>query len=291
MKVIAIIHARMQSSRLPGKVLKGLKGRSVFYHHYERLNQCKQIDSIYLATSKNKNNEPLKEESKRYGIPYYAGAEEDLLERYTFIAEKEKADIIVRCGCDKPLFSYEIVNQLLDKYDGEDLLYVSTPLGKGVGSELLSLKALQKIKGKYCGPAISKYIYEYPHLFNSRSIKVDDEFSRPEFRLTLDTDEDYSLLKTIYDEFYEDGVPVNIREVFKYLDDNPHIANKNRFTEDKQINFYVKELVDKAVFSVYQGANGKYIAKNRMGEVVEPEEFLKVTSKLTWENINKNVIR
>ena len=283
MKVVAVIHARMTSSRLPGKVLKDLGGRSVFYHHYERLSQCAKIDKIYLATSKSETNDPLREEARRYGVPCYSGAEEDLLERYTSIARKEKPDAVVRCGCDKPLFSYEIVDHLLDAYDGEDLLYVTTPLGKGIGSEVLSPAALERIHEHYRGPAIAKYVFEYPHLFNTRGVEVDDEFSRPEFRLTLDTVEDYELLKTIYDRFYEDGVPVDIREVFKYLDDNPDIANINRFTEDKYVNTYLKELQERAVFSVYQARSGRCVVRNRMGEVISPGEFLEAVGKLDWE--------
>lgn len=278
-----MIHGRMSSSRLPGKVLKGLEGKSVFYHHYERLRQCKKIDSIYLATSKNKNNAALIEEAKRYNIPFYAGAEEDLLERYIVIAQREKSSIVVRCGCDKPLVSYEIIDQLLNEYKNEDLLYVSTPLPIGIGSEVLSCCALEKIRQHYRGPAISRYIFEYPHLFRTRGIEVDDEFSRPELRLTLDTIQDYELIKHLYEHFYIDGRPVDLREVFKYLDDHPELANMNRFVENKQVNVYLKNLKGKPVFSIYQCANGKYAVKNRMEEIISPIEFKKTITNLEWE--------
>jgi replicative DNA helicase len=104
---------------------------------------------------------------------------------------------------------------------------------------------------------------------------VDDEFSRPEFRLTLDTKEDYKLIRTIYERFYEKGKPVDLRDVFKYLDDNPKLANINRFVQDKELNVYVKKLNDKAVFSVYQAKNGKYVVKDRMGGIIPYPDFKK----------------
>ena len=282
-KVTAMITARMTSSRLPGKVLKQLNGKSVFYHIVERLKQCEKISNIYLATSKNELNKPLIAEAKKCGVQYYAGAEEDVLERYIAIARKEKADIVVRCGGDMPLVSHEIVNQLLGEYKGEDLLYVVTTVSSGVETEILSLGAMERIQLKYRGPAISKYIFEYPHLFKSRGIEVDNEFSRPEFRLTLDTEEDYQLLMAIYNNFYNDGVPIDIKEVLRFLDDHPELANINRFVKVKDVNLYVRKLKNMPTFSIYQSEDNNYVVKNRMGEIVSYAEFQKVVNQIEWK--------
>ena len=265
---IAIIYGRMLSSRLPGKVLKDLKGRTVFYHHLERMRQCKNVDKIYLATSKNTSNTPLIENARKCNIPYYAGSEEDIIERFITIGKIEKADIFVRCACDKPLFSYEIVDQLLNEYTDEDLLYVSSTVAKGVACELISMSALEKIHEHYRGPAISKYIHEYPHRFKIRGIEVDNEFSRPEFRLLLDEEEDYTLLNKIYDQFYTENEPINIKEVFKFLDDQPSLTNINRFVKSKESSDYLEDIKNTPILTIHQGNNGKYAAKNRMGENV-----------------------
>ena len=280
LKIIAIIHARMSSSRLPGKVLKKLCGKSVLDHHVERLRHCPKVEKIVLGTSKSSKNAPLIEEAQRIGIDYYGGSEEDVVERYLTIADREKADAIVRTGCDKPLFSYEIVNELLDQYSGEDFLYVVTPLGKGVGSEIVSSSALEKIHKYYRGPAITKHVYEYPHLFNIRGVEVDDEFSRPEFRLTLDTEEDLSLIRGLYETFYSKGIPVDIREVFKHLDDKPSLANMNRFVEDKEINQYVRDLEEKPVISIHRRHDGHYVLKNRMGQIIPRRELENIMTRI-----------
>lgn len=284
-KIVAIVHGRMTSSRLPGKVLKELSGKTVFYHHLERMRQCKGLQSIYLATSKDKSNQPLIDEAKKCGVPYYAGAAEDILERYIAVARKENAHAVIRCGCDKPLFSYEIVGRLIEEYDGEDLLYVTNPLGKGAGAEIISLSAMEKVHEKYQGPAITKYMHEYPYLFKIKGVEVDDELSRPEFRIALDTKEDYELMKVIYEKFYTDGTPIDIKEVFKFLDDHPDVANINRFVEEKQVNEYVKDLIRQPVFSIYQNKNGKYVVNNRMNEVVTHKEFKDILKGMQWEEI------
>jgi spore coat polysaccharide biosynthesis protein SpsF len=258
----------MESSRLPGKVMKLLKGKSSFYHHYERLSQCENIGTIYLATSKSETNKVLVEEAERLRIPFYMGAEEDVLERYVSIAEKEAADVIVRCGCDKPLLSYEIIDRLLTAYSGEDLLYVTTPLPLGIGSELMSYTAAVNIRQHYRGPAISKYIVENPHLFKVRGIEVDDVFSRPEFRLTLDTEHDFELIAHLYEEFYEDDSVIDLTEVFRYLDNHPRWSNLNRFVDETPLNEYIAELKTKPIYTIFQSENGKLIVKNRMGRIL-----------------------
>jgi spore coat polysaccharide biosynthesis protein SpsF len=282
-KFIAIIHGRMSSSRLPGKVLMPLAGETVFFHHVERMKQCPKVQTIFLGTSKNPNNQPLIAEANRINIPTYAGAEEDVIERYISIAEREGADFIVRCGCDKPLFSYEIVNVLLDNHRNEDLLFCTTLLGKGIGSEIISLNSLKTIHKYYRGPAISKYMHEYPHLFTMRGIEVNDEFSRPDFRLTLDTPEDYKLFSILYEEFYIPGQPVDLKNVFRYLDDNPEIANINRFSVEKQVNRYVKELETKPMMTVYREKNGKVYVLNRMGQNISKQDFFRSLENLEWD--------
>lgn len=270
----------MTSSRLPGKVLEPICRQSVLYHHVERMRMCPKVSKIILATTKSPVNLPLVEEAKAIGIDWYQGAEEDVVERYLTIGKKEKTDVIVRCGCDKPLFSYEAVNFLLDAYQGEDFLTISTPMSKGLGSELLSLSAIEKIYQHYHGPAVSKHIYEYPHRYHTSSIEIDDEFSRPEFRLTLDTDDDLKLISHIYDSFYLPGKPVDLLEVFKYLDDNPSWSNLNRFTEEKEINHYINDLAKKPVLTIHQSSDGLYIAKDRLGQLVSKEDTKEILEKL-----------
>ena len=101
----------------------------------------------------------------------------------------------------------------------------------------------------------------------------------------MDTPEDYELLKAVYKQFYKDGMPVDIKMVFRFLDDHPEIANINRFVDEKQVNFYVEDLRQKPVFTVHQNKSGKFLIKNRMGEIVSPVEFKNILTQAQWEEV------
>lgn len=104
---------------------------------------------MYLATSRSSDNLPLIEEARKYGLKIYAGEEEDVVERYLSIGEKEGADALLRIGCDKPLFSIEIASQLISSYNGEDNLTVASAIGVGVGCEIVSTTALKVVHERY----------------------------------------------------------------------------------------------------------------------------------------------
>jgi len=283
-KIISIIHGRMTSSRLPGKVMLPLAGKSVFYHHVERMRSCRHSIEIYLGTANYLDNKLLVEEAESLEIPYYCGAEDDVVERYTHIGEMVGADAIVRCGCDKPLFSIEVVDSLIAEYHGEDYLYVADTLGKGVTSEIISLKALIHTHQYYRGPAISLYINENPHLFKTRSIHVDGQIIRPEYRLAIDAPEDYKLISLIYEHLY-DGKAIPLKEVYSFLDDNPEIAKINRNVQESNVNIYMEKLKEAPVFSVFQTEGGKFLVKDRNGNYVGYSSFSELLRDRTiWAN-------
>ena len=84
----------------------------------------------------------------------------------------------------------------------------------------------------------------------------------------LDEEEDYTLLNKIYDQFYTENEPINIKEVFKFLDDQPSLTNINRFVKSKESSDYLEDIKNTPILTIHQGNNGKYAAKNRMGENV-----------------------
>ncbi|HBR22008.1 MAG TPA: hypothetical protein DD713_05495, partial [Nitrospiraceae bacterium] len=101
-KVIGVITARMASTRLPGKVLQKMAGKSVFAHHAERMNHVKGLDGVFLATSIDPLNKELIEEAKRLNCGWYAGAEQDIVDRHIKLCERERADAVIRVTCDSP---------------------------------------------------------------------------------------------------------------------------------------------------------------------------------------------
>ncbi|MBF0118026.1 MAG: hypothetical protein HQK79_04270 [Desulfobacterales bacterium] len=282
-KIVAVINARMKSTRLPGKALLPLAERSSLFHHFQRLSQVKGIDCIYLATSTDKENSPLIKEAEQLKLKIYIGAEEDIVERYMEIGQKESADAMIRCGCDKPLFSYDIANIMVQTYTDDDLLFISDPVPAGLGIEIVSTKAMEITHRHYHGTAISQYMREKPHLFKLKPISVDKLFQRPEYRFCLDTEEDYAFHKCIYDELY-DGTPIEPEKLLCFLDDNPSIGRLNQTVNTKEVNIYSQSLNSRPVFSIYLGKEGKYLVLGRDDQPIPYMDFIDlVLDKARWQ--------
>lgn len=276
-KVIGIINVRMTSTRLPGKTLKPLAGESAFYHIAQRLQAVEGISSVYLATSKNSVNEPLIREAKRLDVSYYEGAEEDVVERYIHVLESERADVAVRCGGDQPLFSMEFTQYSISQLAGHDYVYCADRVGVGAATELLSLRALEETHGYYRGTAIAQHIREHMYKFKTLGLHMEERLRRPEYRVALDTAEDYEMLSIIYRELYR-GVPIRLEDVYLFLDDNPAVGNINRHVKEKPVNLYSEDVLKRPVFSIYKTPEGKYVIHDGLGQPVEYETFQKLVN-------------
>jgi spore coat polysaccharide biosynthesis protein SpsF len=279
--VIGVITARMASTRLPGKVLMDLAGKSIFAHHVERMQEVSGLDQIYLATSVDPQNEPLIREAESMGCGWYAGPEEDIVERHVRICERESADAVIRVTCDCPLFNTGITSRFIESFRKEyaDFIYCGNmTMMQGTLPELISCKALIRIHESYHGPAVSLPIRENPSAFSLRTLDVETNFIRPEYRLTVDEMRDYMLLDYIYKALYR-GHPIPLSEVYRWLDDNPEIARINRSVPVKGVNTYIANLMDKPVYSVVKSGK-KYVILDENRQVVSLSVFLKRIKKM-----------
>ena len=100
---IAIIQARTGSSRLPGKILLEIEGKTMLEHMIERVSKSKKLDKIVIATTNEKNDDAIVSLAKKLNVDYFRGSEEDVLERYYVACYQYKADIVVRLTSDSPL--------------------------------------------------------------------------------------------------------------------------------------------------------------------------------------------
>ena len=146
-KIVAIIQARMGSTRLPGKVLKEVLSRPLLSYQIERMKKAQNIDELVIATTPN-GNESIIELCHKENITYFIGSEKDVLERYYLAAKKSQADIIVRMTSDCPLIDPVIVDKVIDMYLQNDFDYVSNTqlrtFPRGMDTEVFSFEALEK---------------------------------------------------------------------------------------------------------------------------------------------------
>src|SRR3990167_5844638 len=259
-KVIGVITARMASTRLPGKVLQKMAGKSVFAHHVERMKNVRGLDGVFLATSIDPKNKELIEEAERFGCGWYAGAEQDIVDRHIQLCERESADAVIRVTCDSPIFDIESASRFVEEFKREykDYIYVANmTMIQGTLSELIAYKTLLEVHERYKGAAVSMPIKENMDKFKTLGIKIDTDLCRPEYRLTIDEAIDIEMIRNIYDALYK-GEPLDLCDVYTWLDDNPRIAKMNQHVGIKGCEQQSANLTEEPLYSVVPSGR-KYV--------------------------------
>jgi len=209
MKVVAIIQARMGSTRLPDKVLKTICGRPMIELLLTRLSQSKEIDQIVVATSIDPRNLPLVACVEKLGYACEKGSENDVLERYVQAALKHKADTVVRITGDCPLIDPDLVDETIRKFKHGDFDYVSNSYPPtypdGLDVEVCSFVALKRASEETTKSFDREHVTPYlrtPNLFKQGTLAGTEDFSR--LRWTVDEPADFKVVSAIFEHFFPD---------------------------------------------------------------------------------------
>ena len=146
--VVAIIQARMGSSRLPGKSMAEIEGQPMLWHVVQRVKRAGLVDRVMVATSTNTADDAIADMCKLNGIPCYRGSENDVLDRFYSAARAEKAACVVRITADCPLIDPEVIDRVVLRFQRGDLDYASNAMVRsypdGLDTEVFSFSALEK---------------------------------------------------------------------------------------------------------------------------------------------------
>ena len=112
-RVVAIVQARMGSTRLPGKVLRLIAGKPLLWHVVHRLKRCRTLDAIVIATSDNPRDDAIENFCREENVAIVRGPEDDVLARFALAAEKTEADIILRVSSDAPFLDAVFIDHLI----------------------------------------------------------------------------------------------------------------------------------------------------------------------------------
>jgi spore coat polysaccharide biosynthesis protein SpsF len=229
--VVAIIQARMDSSRLPGKALVDLAGKPMLSHILERAKAIKGVRKVVLATCPGEDNRQLIKLADSLKIDTFLGPEENVLERYYEASEKYQAKHIIRITGDNPFTDPDYASMILNIAIESNADIASIPnLPLGVAVEVIKKDALDKAyyfsDRAYHFEHVTPYIKEHPELFNIERHPVTIKTSCNNLRLTIDTPEDYELANIIYNQLYN-GSPFSLESVLKFLFINPDLAQIN----------------------------------------------------------------
>ncbi len=239
MKFVAIIQARMGSSRLPGKIMKMLRGKPVLLHVIERVRQAGVFDEVAVATTYRDIDDEVAKFVDSKGITLVRGDELDVLSRYGLAAHATNADVIMRITADCPLIDPDVLRDMVQRYKvgGVDVITNARVrhFPRGLDAELFSRNALDQMLAQAKTSSerehVTPFLYAHPEHFN-----IVDHFSgadHSDLRLTLDTEEDFDLLERIF-EAPENPDELRLNDVLSLLQKNPQWRLINSHVEQKK---------------------------------------------------------
>jgi len=192
-----ILQARMGSSRLPGKVLREIGGKTLLEHIFYRVAFLKHPARVVLATSANRRDDAIEVLCRERNIECFRGSEDNVLERYYLCAKKYGIAHIVRLTGDNPFTDIEELDNLIDLHlkTRSDYTHSFGVLPVGVGAEIFTFRALEQsyenATKENHREHVNEYIQEHPELFKIKVLSISKEKNRPDVRLTVDTEDDY----------------------------------------------------------------------------------------------------
>jgi spore coat polysaccharide biosynthesis protein SpsF len=244
-RVVAVVSARMASSRYPGKALVPLAGQPLLEVLLRRIASSPILDSVALATSMHEENLALVEVARKLGIPAFQGDEDDVLRRYVDCARSMAAQHVVRVTGDNPLTDLETMERLVELHleSGVDYTYVpGDALLMGILSEVISRQALElsweRGEARHRSELVTLYIKEHPGDFKIKTAELPEGLYRPEYRLTVDEAPDVELMQKLFERLAAPGKIVSTREALELLDREPQLAAINAQLRHKAENVH-----------------------------------------------------
>jgi spore coat polysaccharide biosynthesis protein SpsF len=211
-RAVAIIQARIGSTRLPGKVLLPLLGRPILSRVVERTARSRLVDEVVVATTVDPQDQPIVDLAAAEGWAVERGSEMDLLDRYVRVARAHAADVIVRITSDCPLIDPTLIDRTIQVFLDGGADYASNTLEprtfpRGLDVEVVARHALEEAWHDDPDPAtrehVTPFLYRNPDRFRLVRLGASDDHSA--HRWCVDVPEDYELVRRIYDALAGDA--------------------------------------------------------------------------------------
>jgi spore coat polysaccharide biosynthesis protein SpsF (cytidylyltransferase family) len=228
---VAIIQARMGSSRCEGKVMKEALGKPLIGYLLERVAASPKLDKVVLATSVDPRNRPMSAYARSIGFEVYEGDENDVLDRYYQAALRAKADEVVRITGDCPLIDMGICDRLFDMFSEAkaDYAHLSPRFAEGLDCEIFRFASLERAwkeaDKKSEREHVTLYFNNHPEAFGKKV--MDNTADDSMYRITVDEPEDLDVVRTVIEALYGNGSKASWPEVKRFLDAHPEVTAKN----------------------------------------------------------------
>ncbi len=239
MKRLIVIQARTNSGRLPGKILLPLAGAPLLQRMIERVKAAEGFYDIIVATTTDRNDDPIRSLCKSIGVRCFSGHPTDLLDRHYQVAIQEKADLVVKIPSDCPLVDPIVIDTVINfflsrvkPFDFVSNLHPATyPDGNDV--EIMTMDALEtawrEAEKGYEREHTTPFIWEQPDRFILGSVLCEDgvDYSM-KYRWTIDYPEDYTFIKRVYNELWNVERPIfSMCDILELLEKKPEMKSIN----------------------------------------------------------------
>lgn len=240
MRVTGVIQARMASTRLPGKVLKELAGRTVLGWVIRAAQSSEALDEVVVATTSSRSDDPVVAEAARCGAAVHRGSVDDVLGRFVGVVREHPSDAVVRLTADCPLLDPSVIRAVARVgrvLEGIDYISTALPrtLPRGLDVELVTTAALVRADREADQPHhrthVTSYLYSTPGAAQLLGLTFQPDRSR--HRLTLDTGDDWNVIRQIAAHFGDR--PASLDAVVAWLDENPEVAALNAAVQQKPL--------------------------------------------------------
>ena len=230
--VVAIIQARMGSSRLPGKSMAEIEGRPMLWHVIQRVKRARMVDRVVVATSTAQADDAIEKMCREIGVSCHRGSENNVLDRYYHAAREEKAAQVVRITADCPLIDPELIDQVVRRFQIGDLDYASNAMVRtypdGLDTEVFSFSALERAWYEATKDSEREHVTPYLRSEKFRTANVENtmDFSRMHYRWTVDEQEDLDFVRAVY-RALRGKENFLTQDVLQLLQDQPEIEKLN----------------------------------------------------------------
>lgn len=237
MKFLALIQARCGSTSLPSKVLKDLAGKTLLQRVVERVRKSRLVDEVLVITSIDKGNLPLIQLCAQEGIRVFAGAEDDVLDRYYQCARLFSPEYVIRITADCPLIDWRYIDMAAEQLreDSDYIGQLTESFPDGLDVEIIKFSALKEAWEKAPMHSdrehVTQYIRNRPEQFALQNLTCPIP-GIAGYRWTVDEEADYTLIRAIYEHFQREGRDEFVTEdVLAYLEANPQLKALNSMYE------------------------------------------------------------
>jgi len=239
--VVAIIQARMGSSRLPGKVLVPVAGKPLLWHILHRLRKCRTVDNVAVATSTDPGDDAIAQFCTEHGVTCIRGPLQDVLERYRLAAVETGAQTLLRVTGDAPLIDPGLIDYLvytMAKADADYVQFASGTLCAHEGVDVFSRRALDWLTANAAEDEIARehvtsYFKKFPDKVKTVYLPAYGPLVHTAARLSVDTPEDLDFLRTVYDRLKAPPGEALLVDVLALMDSDPQLGAINAHIRQK----------------------------------------------------------